>query len=74
MMWHSELGKGLSTGRRSRRPRRSWVAGPAVGYAAMGLLGDELPTNHYDPGMFWSGDGLPLLGGARLGAEIRVLV
>ena len=40
----------------------------------MGLLGDERPTNYYDPGSFWSGDELELLGGARLGAEISVLV
>jgi hypothetical protein len=38
----------------------------------MGLLGDDRPTNAYDPGSFWSGDELRLLGGARLGAEIRV--
>jgi hypothetical protein len=41
-------------------------------YQAMGLLGDQRPTNYYDPGSFWSGDDLPLLGGARLGNEIRV--
>jgi hypothetical protein len=43
-------------------------------YQAMGLLGDQRPTNYYDPGSFWSGDDLPLLGGARLGNEIRVAV
>ena len=46
----------------------------AATYAAMGLLDDRLPTNYYDPGMFWSGDDLQLRQGARLGAEIRVLV
>ncbi len=43
-------------------------------YQAMGLLGTERPTNYYDPGNFWSGDHLELLGGARLGAEIEVQV
>ena len=41
-------------------------------YTAMGLLPPDLPTNYYDPGMFWSGDALPLREGARLGAEIAV--
>ncbi len=45
----------------------------AATYQAMGLLGPERPTNYYDPGSFWSGDELELLGGARLGEEIRVL-
>jgi hypothetical protein len=44
----------------------------AATYTAMGLLGDHLPTNYFDPGMFWSGDDLVLEQGARLGAEIRV--
>jgi hypothetical protein len=46
----------------------------ADAYQAMGLLGQGRPTNYYDPGTFWSGDGLELLEGARLGAEIRVRV
>ena len=41
-------------------------------YQAMGLLAGDRPTNYYDPGKFWSGDALQLLGDARLGAEIRV--
>ena len=45
----------------------------AATYAAMGLLGERLPTNYYDPGMFWSGDDLRLGREARLGEEIRVL-
>ncbi|GAA2156619.1 hypothetical protein GCM10009844_45030 [Nocardioides koreensis] len=45
----------------------------AATYSAMGLLDDRLPTNYYDPGMFWSGDDLVLSRG-RLGQEIRVLV
>jgi hypothetical protein len=45
----------------------------AATYTAMGLLDGSLPTNYYDPGMFWSGDDLALRRGARLGREIRVL-
>ena len=45
----------------------------AASYKAMGLLDTARPTNYYDPGMFWSGDDLELMQGARLGAEIRVL-
>ena len=41
-------------------------------YQAMGLLTGDRPTNYYDPGKFWSGDALELVGDARLGAEIRV--
>jgi hypothetical protein len=44
----------------------------AMTYQAMGLLPDDRPPSWYDPGRFWSGDNLALLGGARLGAEIRV--
>jgi hypothetical protein len=43
----------------------------AVTYERMGLLGDERPPNWYDPGRFWSGDRLDLLG-ASLGPEIHV--
>jgi hypothetical protein len=43
-------------------------------YQAMGLLPADRPTNWYDPGRFWSGDELGLLGGARLGQEIAVTV
>lgn len=43
-------------------------------YQAMGLLDSRLPANYYDPGRFWSGDELALLGGARLGQEIRVVI
>jgi hypothetical protein len=44
----------------------------ATTFTAMGLLADDLPANYYDPGRFWSGDELPLLKGATLGAEISV--
>ncbi|QXG76628.1 hypothetical protein KUM42_03470 [Modestobacter sp. L9-4] len=43
----------------------------AATYTAMGLLAADRPLNAYDPGSFWSGDDLPLLG-AQLGEEIRV--
>lgn len=46
----------------------------AATYQAMGLLGAQRPTNYYDPGRFWSGDGLDLLDGAVLGPEIAVRV
>ena len=45
----------------------------AATYQAMGLLDERRPTNFYDPGTFWSGDGLDLELGARLGDEIPVL-
>jgi hypothetical protein len=41
-------------------------------YQAMGLLAGNRPINYYDPGKFWSGDALKLVGDARLGSEIRV--
>ncbi|MCD4532477.1 hypothetical protein LRP67_00025 [Nocardioides sp. cx-169] len=46
----------------------------AATYQAMGLLDDRRPTNYYDPGTFWSGDGLDLELGARLGQEIPVVL
>ncbi|HEX2807248.1 MAG TPA: hypothetical protein VHN80_13880 [Kineosporiaceae bacterium] len=44
----------------------------AVTYTEMGLLRPDRRPNWYDPGTFWSGDDLELLGGARLGEEIEV--
>jgi len=44
----------------------------AGAYQAMGLLPGDRPINWYDPGRFWSGDRIGLLGGARLGKEISV--
>ncbi len=44
----------------------------ARAYQVMGLLDGALPANYYDPGTFWSGDGLALVEGARLGEEIEV--
>jgi hypothetical protein len=46
----------------------------AVTYQEMGLLPDDHRPNHYDPGSFWSGDKLPLTGGAWLSKEIVVTV
>jgi hypothetical protein len=46
----------------------------AVTYEAMGLLPAGRRPHWYDPGRFWSGDELALLGGAKLGAEIAVEV
>ena len=43
-------------------------------YQAMGLLAGDRPTNWYDPGSFWSGDELGLVGDATLGPEIEVSV
>jgi hypothetical protein len=44
----------------------------AVTFGRMGLLDARRPSNWYDPGRFWSGDRLPLAGGASLGLEIAV--
>jgi hypothetical protein len=46
----------------------------AMTYQAMGLLPNDRPPGWYDPGRFWSGDGLVLANGSRLGAEIEVSV
>jgi hypothetical protein len=46
----------------------------AATYQAMGLLSGRREPQWYDPGRFWSGDDLELLGGARLGGEIAVQV
>lgn len=43
----------------------------AVTFERMGLLGRDRPPNWYDPGRFWSGDRLQLVG-ATLGHEIHV--
>jgi hypothetical protein len=38
----------------------------------MELLPADRTASWYDPGRFWSGDSLTLLGGARLSPEIEV--
>ncbi len=45
----------------------------ATTYAQMGLIDtSERPENWYDPGSFWSGDGLELHGDVHLRRELRV--
>ncbi len=46
----------------------------AATYVEMGLLPRSRPENWYDPGRFWSGDRLELLGGATLGDEVSVVI
>jgi hypothetical protein len=66
--------------RRIRRPEDAALESAycaevvAVTYTEMGLLPADRRPNWYDPGTFWSGDDLRLLGAARLGAEIEVVV
>ncbi|MEV0707843.1 hypothetical protein [Nocardia aurea] len=44
----------------------------AATYQSMGLLPEKRSPNWYDPGRFWSGDGLELAEGYELGGEIAV--
>jgi hypothetical protein len=44
----------------------------AITYDAMGLLGKKHRPSWFDPGRFWSGDGLELVPGRLLGGEIAV--
>lgn len=44
----------------------------AATYQSMGLLSQDRSLNWYDPGRFWSGDGLQLSSGYELGGEIAV--
>ena len=46
----------------------------ATTYQYMGLLPSERPPSWYDPGRFWSGDGLELVPPFVLGGEIAVAV
>lgn len=46
----------------------------AITYQAMGLLPSGRRPNWYDAGRFWSGDGLSLAAGFRLGGEIPVRI
>lgn len=46
----------------------------AITYEAMGLRTPDSRASGFDPGRFWSGDNLDLLGGASLGKEIAVAV
>jgi hypothetical protein len=44
----------------------------AITYEEMGLLITAKPSNYFDAGSFWSGDGLPLAPGYSLGKEVAV--
>jgi hypothetical protein len=73
----------------SSRLARRWLAGRfrqeatgeavycaqllAITFRRMGLLDPKRPSNWYDPGKFWSGDRLELVGGASLGGELEVV-
>jgi hypothetical protein len=61
---------------RARQARSAYCAEVvAKAYQAMGLLPEGRDAGWYDPGRFWSGDGLQLLReDARLSAEIEVQV
>jgi hypothetical protein len=71
-------------GRVPRRGKRLVPADPAVvesvycaevvatTYAEMGLLANDRRPSWYDPGRFWSGDDLALVGDRSLGGEIAV--
>jgi len=66
-------------GRVRRKPQQSLEAIycaelVATTYQYMGLLPSERPPSWYDPGRFWSGDGLELVAPFRLGGEIAVSV
>ncbi|MBO4209272.1 hypothetical protein [Micromonospora echinofusca] len=68
-------GEGRGVGVRDRALETAYCAEVvAVTYQAMGLLPAGRRPNWYDPGRFWSGDDLDLLGGARLGDEIQVRI
>ena len=65
---------GREDGDRGRRLESAYCAEVvAVTYEDMGLLPpDRGAPNWYDPGRFWSGDGLTLRDGYALGREIAV--
>lgn len=41
-------------------------------YQRMGLLPEDRPASWYDPGRFWSGDRIGMVGPFSLGAEVKV--
>jgi hypothetical protein len=68
------LAAGWVKGRVNRRTRAEQLFCAevvAITYERMGLLEATRPPNWYDPGKFWSGDRLQLVG-AALGSEIAV--
>ena len=73
------LARAMGQGRVRRRPQQSVEAIycaelVATTYQYMGLLPNERPPSWYDPGRFWSGDGLELVAPFKLGGEIAVSV
>ena len=73
------LARQWATGRVRRRPQQSMEAIycaelVATTYQYMGLLPSERPPSWYDPGRFWSGDGLELVPPFVLGGEVAVSV
>lgn len=69
------LAKGWLLGRARRRKSLEMLFCAevvAITFERMGLLSEQRPPNWYDPGKFWSGDGLQLTG-ATLDGEIEIL-
>jgi len=59
--------------RKGLRPEDAYCAEVvAATLEDMGVLRDDVPTNWYDPGRFWSGDTLPLREGWSYGDEVEV--
>ena len=58
----------------ARRAEAAYCAEIAgLTYESMGLIAPGRPSSWYDPGVFWSGDDLPLERPWRLGTEIAVV-
>ena len=76
LRWRGELGAGDATGVSGEAALETAYCAEvvAVTYEAMGLLPAGRKPNWYDPGRFWSGDGLRLCDGYTLGDEIAVEV
>ena len=59
--------------RKATRPEDAYCAEVvAVTLEDMGVLRDDVPSNWYDPGRFWSGDTLPLRPGWSYNVEVEV--
>ena len=78
LAWRWLRGRDAHLGRREAarkglRPEEAYCAEVvAMTLEDMGILDDDVPTNWYDPGRFWSGDTLPLRPGWSYGAEVEV--
>ena len=71
--WADEDAQGSDDGETDSSVETAYCAEVvAVTYEAMGLLATGRHLGWYDPGRFWSGDELALLGGASLGGELAV--